>query len=415
MAESENQPDSLGDDPSFDPASEPALSVGNPGKPVKSAKPVKPAKAKRVLSAKSLRLRAAAVSVLTAAMLASTMAAVYFYHYDLERFAGQQAERPVDIRMNWPVISAEGDGPRAGTTWLDRATQLELVALIKQKLSQNPLDLVSLRSTRQALLDTGWFTSINFVRRYQDGIVHIDAAWQQPVCAVRWLDRDYVVSSTGARMPLDFAPGKSGLPLLIGPVSPIPVSAGELWLGGDVQAGIALHGVIQQVESIAEQVRSVDVSRYQSEGKLALITNQGGRIVWGAAPGDFAPGERSPLVKLGWLLKLRQAAEYGYRIDAGRRKLDISLPVGVMAERSDASGGGAAGSEPGAMVSEPGDDDLPHSAFVRMGDHRFKASELIQMAGSLPPGVFTTAGPRRPEAGPHSPETPNSDDAQPPP
>ena len=137
---------------------------------------------------------------------------------------------------------------------------------------------------------------------------------------------DYLVSAKGERLPPEYAPEASGLKVLIGPEHKIP-AVGDAWLGGDVQAGLALLNCLRrapesQREDILDQARAIDISEYSHTKNLYIVTDTGSRILWGGEPGTFVPGQARDDIKLDRLARLIR--DHG-RIDASRDFLDISL------------------------------------------------------------------------------------------
>ncbi|HWB20459.1 MAG TPA: hypothetical protein VG711_09185, partial [Phycisphaerales bacterium] len=105
-----------------------------------------------------------------------------------------------------------------------------------------------------------------------------------------------------------------------------PARPGQLWEGADIAAGISLLKVIYS-KPWAKQIREIDLSAYNRDNSLALITDKSSMILWGASPGDAAPLEATTSEKLHRLDLLFQTYR---RIDANLSgTLDITPQDGV--------------------------------------------------------------------------------------
>ncbi len=207
---------------------------------------------------------------------------------------------PLVVEFNWPrMAGSAGDG-----TWMNQSEQDRLRAIALANLTTDPFDLESLHLTQDALASTGWFAEPPAIQRAPGGRVEIDGSWRRPAAVVRYRGWDYLVARDSALLPLRYRVGDAGaLPVIDGAYTGPPqamsggVGYGLIWPGGDIGAAISLFDTLRE-SSRFNQVARIDVSRYVGEGLLTIVTDNGGRIVWGAAPGAGAPGEVSDAVKL---------------------------------------------------------------------------------------------------------------------
>lgn len=249
---------------------------------------------------------------------------------------------PVRVTIEWPLLAPTTTNPqpnrvgimqtglsKAPATWLDTGSQALLLRLAYDSLAglaQHPFDSAFIEQTQRAMMESGWFARPCQVLRLPDGHVVIRGDWREPAAAVRLGDHDYLVSTKGERLPPEYPPEGSGLKVLIGPELQAP-KVGELWLGGDVQAGLALLECLRntpanQRRDVLDQVRAIDISEFSTKKRLIIVTDTGSRILWGGEPGTFVPGQAPDAIKLQRLA--RMIHEHG-RIDATRDYLDISL------------------------------------------------------------------------------------------
>ena len=264
---------------------------------------------------------------------------------------GKQRQVEPSISMNWPKLYALDAGP--GDTWLARQTQRELLELAESALSGNPMDQASLVRCEELLMGTGWFSRVDRIARTPAGNISIKATWREPVAAVRCDGLDWIVSEKTELMPLHYPPDMSRLPLVMKPTSPRPAKPGEVWIGGDVEAGLALLAFLKQHDEIMKQVRGVDVSGFAKGRQLAIITDRGNRIIWGTPTNAHTPGEPTTRKKIEWLLDMQASPKFGRRIDAGAPVIVLNNPAGVMIDKlamSDDLDSGSPPPDPNLLV-----------------------------------------------------------------
>lgn len=233
------------------------------------------------------------------------------------------------ISIEWP--SLEG---APGQTWLPEDTQHELLAIAYDRIERapfSPLDPAPLGELARDLTATGWFEKIERVERAAGGEVRVRGEWRVPTAWIRHNERDYLIAAGGEVLPTAWAVEETSLPRVISVKSPPPstregrVALGEKWKGDDLRAGLMVLRLLGRYP-FASQVRAVDVAGYSEKKRIELVTDRGTRVVWGAAPGDFKPGEVSTQVKLERLSLLASGREYSNRIDAGEERLEICGP-----------------------------------------------------------------------------------------
>ncbi|MBC7771826.1 MAG: cell division protein FtsQ [Pyrinomonadaceae bacterium] len=305
--------------------------------------PSEPSRWRRRLSA-TIRVLTSIISIL---LLAAMVVGVVIGRGPLLAEASLLKQETVRVTIEWPLMAPSVPAPadpdagqlqhsirHAGlsdkpATWLDAGSQASLLKLAHDSLTglaDHPFDVQFIERTQRAMMETGWFASPCRVFREPDGHVVIRGQWRQPAAAVRFGDHDYLVSTRGERLPPDYAPEGSGLKVLIGPEIATP-AVGDLWLGGDIQAGLALldclrNTPIDQRRDVLDQVHAIDISEFSKKKRLIIVTDTGSRIMWGGEPGTFVPGQAPVTEKLDRLAKMIR--KHG-RIDATRDYLDISL------------------------------------------------------------------------------------------
>ncbi|MDP1662422.1 MAG: hypothetical protein Q8L55_10970 [Phycisphaerales bacterium] len=294
----------------------------------------------------------------TRAFWATTATAVLVAAVGLGAVAGYQrladaagahrgSQAPLSVRFNWPVHATTPVAPDGSRrSWLPLKVQQDLADLALTQLTGSTTDGDALSRTALAMEQTGWFESIETVRRADGNAVEIIGRWRTPVAVVR-VDGplgqvDRLISAKAQLLPIDYPAGTTAMRYLLGAARPGPSQYGQEWEGSDVQAGLKLLAYLYPTPAYG-QVAGVDVAQYASARKLAILTDTGARIVWGAAPQDWAPSEPSPDQKLKWLLHLKSGPEFGRRIDAGRPMVDVTSPRGIMIDQSSEGIGAASG------------------------------------------------------------------------
>jgi len=225
-----------------------------------------------------------------------------------------------EVTIDWPAMEP------GGATWMPASEQRRLHDLAVGAASGGSgLDVAPLREVGRALAQTGWFVGPPDVRREGDGTLAIGGTWRVPAAVVRVGKRERLIAWDGVPLPLEYEIGKSGVRYLINPTvatPPAPRTAIEHvpWPGQDVAGGLALLDLLDDHPGVIAQVHGIDLTR---GGGLEIITDEGTRVVWGAAPGVFRPGEQGTESKLRRLIVLLEKTG---RIDAGSKRAEIQGP-----------------------------------------------------------------------------------------
>ncbi len=293
------------------------------------------------------RTRRVVVSFAILALVGGMIGGVAFGLGGLKDRVGESRSAPLSLRLAWPPLA--GDATR---TWLPESARREIVATAMSKLTADPFDRAALENARRALLETGWFERVERVRRRTGGVIEVSATWRTPAAVVRWEGKDFLVSTMGETLPLVYEAGGAGASVLViegveaGPKHKNggETAFGEAWPGAGVRASLELMGVLRRAfggGAAWGQIAGVDASEFRTRGRLAIVTDAGARIVWGAPPGKLTPGEQTTDQKLTRLARL--ASGPTGRIDANERYLEIQGPhvfIDQSARLADGSVGG---------------------------------------------------------------------------
>lgn len=242
-------------------------------------------------------------------------------------------EEPPPVVIEWPTIPGRTGADGGPGHMFSEPLRRQLTELVRSELTPDPLDRDALQRAAERLKATGWVAELRSMRREPgSSSVRISALWRAPVALVRFKDRDHLVAAGGELLPISYPAGSvSTLRVITGVFTGPPDAYGEPWSGGDVQAALALLAYLQPTETFS-QVTGIDVALYVKHKKLAIVTDQNTRVIWGSAPNEWKPGEPSTQQKLAWLINLRRDPKNGNRIDAGRAVVDLTVPYGVFTE-----------------------------------------------------------------------------------
>jgi hypothetical protein len=196
--------------------------------------------------------------------------------------------------------------------------QGDLLALLdltaRENLSPDPLRQEDLVRVREAMINTGWFETVDQVRRVRADLVAIEGAFARPAAVVRDADGDHLVDVRGRLLPRTFAHGTAMAQIVVtGAHFTRPQRPGVEWDGADVSAALRLLRLLDG-RPWRDQVASVDVRDFLATGELVLVTDRGARIIWGSPPGEETPLEVTADTKLAYLAKAYE--DFG-RIDTG--------------------------------------------------------------------------------------------------
>ena len=216
-----------------------------------------------------------------------------------------------------------------------------LMRTAQANIGGNPMVRDDLIAVRESLLQTGWFNSIDQVRRVDADAVEIAADYVRPAALVRDKDGNHFIDLAGKLLPKSFKLNDL-LPVyrdlqtkkeysaitIIGAQFSRPQAPGMQWEGTDVGAGIRLLQVIDS-QPWRDQVIEIDVSGYLKDLPIKLRTDKGCTIIWGGPPGEEPALETLADAKL---QRLQFIYDRSGRIDAGRfTELDLTLQDGVFA------------------------------------------------------------------------------------
>jgi len=211
----------------------------------------------------------------------------------------------------------------------DLANSLRRTAAMQ--LNGDPLQRRDLADMRNALLETGWFDSIEQIRRVREDLVEITAQFVTPFAVIRDDKGDHLVDPGGKLLPKNYQRGARTNFIAIGGAHfPRPQRPGMQWEGADVIAGIKLVQLIEQ-QPWRSQVAEIDVSSYLKDGPIKLRTDTQTTIVWGGPPGEEPALE---VLAGGKLQRLNFLYEKYRRIDGSQPaggELDITGEKAVVA------------------------------------------------------------------------------------
>ncbi|MCP3980202.1 MAG: hypothetical protein GY716_12930, partial [bacterium] len=161
---------------------------------------------------------------------------------------------------------------------------------------------------------TGWFESIDQVRRVRPDLVEVRSTCVTPAAVVRDDDGDHLVTAGGRLLPRSYPhDGASEQLVITGVHQPRPQRPGAEWEGLDIRAALRLVERLSDMEWRA-QVEAVDASEFRDEERLTILTDIGARIAWGSAPDDEMALEIDVDRKLAYLDRAYE--DFG-RIDTG--------------------------------------------------------------------------------------------------
>ncbi|MDY7108090.1 MAG: hypothetical protein SYC29_05585 [Planctomycetota bacterium] len=217
-------------------------------------------------------------------------------------------------------------------TWVNGDLAAMLTLSARGRLGDDPFRQEDLVLVRDALLNTGWFESIEQVRRVRADLVRVRGTFVRPFAVIRDADGDHLVDPYGRLLPRSYPPGEAERFIVItGAHFDRPQRPAVQWDGADVTAALRLLRLIDS-EPWAEQIEAIEAGEYfdrDEGGGLVIVTDRASRIVWGSAPGEETAGEADAGRKLSYL---DYQAEHQGHIDGGYEgELDITSPHGVFA------------------------------------------------------------------------------------
>jgi hypothetical protein len=206
-------------------------------------------------------------------------------------------------------------------TWVESDLQTMLVETATRHIGNDPLQRADLVDAREALLATGWFVSVDQVRRIGPQVVDVTATLAEPFAVIRDHSRDHLVDAQGRVLPRTYTAGESiGYISLTGARYGAPTHSGMTWPGADVTAALDVLLLISDKPWLNQIVR-IDLSRHRKDGSIRFVTDRNCTINWGRAPGDEAGSDVPAVQKLSYLDY--HFEQYGH-IDRGLEELDIT-------------------------------------------------------------------------------------------
>ncbi len=242
----------------------------------------------------------------------------------------RRSAEPIEIIVHWPADT--GSTLDSIETWVPLAQQGELLDLVRAHLeaAADPLSIAGLKDAGLALERSGWFEDSPTLKRLPDGTIEIDGTWRVPRAWIRSEGVDYLIDGQGRLMPLMFSTDHP-LPRRIPVVNPgmRPPQTGEgqadygrIWASATVWSAIELLDLLR-AQPFFDQVSAVDAGGLGPDASLTIITDRQTRIIWGAGPNGFHPGERPTREKLFHLTRFHGEQEFDRHIDAGMGGYDL--------------------------------------------------------------------------------------------
>ncbi len=238
--------------------------------------------------------------------------------------------------------------------WLHADIQTDLRRMVATQVTMDPLDAGCLQNAVSTLAANPWVEGVEKIERTSGGL-RIEARFRVPVAAVmlprkpdheddylRRTDLFHLIDASGRRLPSD-STGRGDqpysvdqvkafkLPVIVG-VKQSPATAGAIWPGEDVQAGLSLMNLLQP-EQFARQIVAYDVSRRDTRGRVHLaLRTLDGLVQWGLAPGQEKAVEPDARVKLHLL---RGVYAHHKSIDAGGKQVSVFGATASISQREE--------------------------------------------------------------------------------
>jgi len=153
------------------------------------------------------------------------------------------------------------------------------------------VDRGALCAIRETLDETGWFASVDQVRRSSTGALIVQATFLAPTAIVEDRYGEAIVDAQGRLLPEGCRLSSDAHVIrIVNPRRHRPVRARRAWESEDVHAALLLLNHIRDEDWI-NQIHSIDLSDGVRNGHLVLVTDRQSRIVWGSSPGTETPLE----------------------------------------------------------------------------------------------------------------------------
>ncbi|MEE3002585.1 MAG: hypothetical protein VX908_07830 [Planctomycetota bacterium] len=170
--------------------------------------------------------------------------------------------------------------------WVGESLKNHLGSTAAPWLLGTTLQRADLNNARDALLASGCFRDVLQVHRSGTTTIDVTAIFLEP--NARIVDRygSLLIDHQGLPFPAGYRVD-THLVTLRSPAYDRPVAPDEPWSGTDVAAALSLLQMIDQ-KPWYDQVVEVDLSTFDRDNSLVLITDIQARIIWGSPPGEEA-------------------------------------------------------------------------------------------------------------------------------
>jgi len=177
-----------------------------------------------------------------------------------------------------------------------------------------------------SLAESGWVSTVHWIRRCRGGRMVVHCQFRRPAAAVVLGDWRYLVDEHGYLLPGKYRPAVlAGCGLLeIHGCGGSPPDAGMRWSNADVQSALKLATLLENT-SYRRQIAAIDITNFagrlhRRESWILLITDRNTVVKWGRPPGGERGLEITAREKLNSLKELSR--RHGH-IDFGRACVDI--------------------------------------------------------------------------------------------
>lgn len=232
-------------------------------------------------------------------------------------------QRAADAPLPSPVRVVLRDEPR----WLPKDERAAIERSVVKSIAANPFDRDGLVAARDAVVRSGWMTSVAQVRRSDVDEVIVEGTWAVPFALVCDAEGEHLVDARGRLLPRSYPAGKGPRLLRIrGVDAPRPAEFGGTWRSDEVASALAMAATVAD-RPWRWQIAGVDMSGWSEDGLIRLQSDRGCTIVWGRAPGKETAAEVPAMQKIA---ALQAAFDRTGHIDGGAREnLDLRGDVTV--------------------------------------------------------------------------------------
>jgi hypothetical protein len=232
-------------------------------------------------------------------------------------------QRTADAPLPSPVRVVLRDEPR----WLPKDERAAIERSVVKSIAANPFDRDGLVAARDAVVRSGWMTSVAQVRRSDVDEVIVEGTWAVPFALVCDADGEHLVDARGRLLPRSYPAGKGPRLLRIkGVDAPRPTEFGGTWRSDEVASALAMAATVVD-RPWRWQIAGVDMSGWSEDGLIRLQSDRGCTIVWGRAPGKETAAEVPAMQKIA---ALQAAFDRTGHVDGGAREnLDLRGDVTV--------------------------------------------------------------------------------------